>query len=139
MRLIRFFLCLALLMLASGAWAESAKTGCKLRQDGSDGVKICSVGVSAKCGTVQGGSEADERGEAKEDQDRARDALGRHEIRPLAEVFAAVAKVVPGEVVDVKLECKNRTWQYELKIVSKNRRRYDIYVNATTLEVTQDD
>ncbi len=80
-----------------------------------------------------------EGAEPSDDQDRAREALDRHEIKPLPEVFAAAALAQPGEVVGVKLECKARAWVYELRIIGKDRRRRDVYVNATTLDVTRDD
>ncbi len=69
------------------------------------------------------------------DHDRARAALERGEVRPVAEVLAAVAAQVPGDVVEVELEREHGRWAYELKIIAPDGRILEVLVDAATATV----
>ncbi len=75
------------------------------------------------------------------DHDRARDALARGEIRPIAEILASAAATVPGDVVEVELEREGGAWVYELKVLAEDGRRLEVLLDAATatvIEVEQD-
>ena len=69
------------------------------------------------------------------DQDRARAAVERGEIRPLGEVLAAARTVVPGEVIKLKLEREDGRWVYELKILTPQGRRRELEIDARSLAI----
>ncbi len=76
------------------------------------------------------------------DHNRARAALGRGEIRPLAEVLDMVTASIPGDVVEVELEREDGAWVYEFKIIATGGRRIEVVVDAATgvlLEHEEDD
>ena len=66
------------------------------------------------------------------DHDRARAALGRGEVRPLAEILETVTTAVPGDIVEVELERERGTWVYELKVIAPDGRRLEVMVDAAT-------
>ncbi|MCG6896772.1 MAG: PepSY domain-containing protein [Thiocapsa sp.] len=70
------------------------------------------------------------------DQDRARDALQRGEVRPIAEILQGVSAEVPGEVIEVELEREGHRdgphWVYELKVITASGRLLEILVDAAT-------
>jgi len=71
------------------------------------------------------------------DHDRARAALERGEVRPLAEVLAAVATQVPGEVIEVELEREHGHWVYELKVIARDGRVLEVLVDAATATIRE--
>jgi uncharacterized membrane protein YkoI len=64
------------------------------------------------------------------DLDAVRLAVGRGEIRPLADILAGVRDQLPGDVVGVEVEKKNGSWVYELRTVDGKGRLFDVYVDA---------
>ncbi|MGD2021176.1 MAG: PepSY domain-containing protein, partial [Thiohalocapsa sp.] len=64
------------------------------------------------------------------DHDRARAALERGEVLPLAEILASVTAQVPGDVVEVELEREHGAWVYELKVIAPNGRVLEVLVDA---------
>lgn len=76
---------------------------------------------------------------AEDDQDRARTALERGEVRPLGEVLAAARAAVPGDVVDVRLRRKKDRWRYELKVLTPAGKRREVEVDARTLAILDTD
>ncbi|MFD2111570.1 PepSY domain-containing protein [Thiorhodococcus fuscus] len=83
----------------------------------------------------------------KHDHERARHALRRGEVRPIAEILASVATQVPGEVVEVEFEHERKRdhgpqrWRYELKIIATDGRLLEVEVDAATgriLKVEED-
>lgn len=64
------------------------------------------------------------------DLDAVRLAVGRGEIRPLADILAGVRDRLPGDVVGVEVEKKNGSWVYELRTVDGKGRLFDVYVDA---------
>lgn len=73
------------------------------------------------------------------DQERAKAALERGEIRPLDEVLKAVRVAVPGDVVALELRRKEKRWQYKLKILTPAGKRRELRIDASTLEIVDDD
>jgi uncharacterized membrane protein YkoI len=71
------------------------------------------------------------------DHDAARRAVERGEIRPLAEILAAVRSQLPGDVVGVGIEQKNGRWLYEFRVVDRRGRLFEIYVDARTARIEQ--
>ncbi len=78
---------------------------------------------------------AEERGADQHDQDRARQALEHSEVRPIADVLAAVTTRVPGEVVGVELEREHGNWVYEIKVIASDGRLLEVMVEAATARV----
>ncbi len=69
------------------------------------------------------------------DHDAVRQAVERGEIRPLADILAAVRGQLPGEVVGVEVEHKNGHWLYELRVADRSGRLFDVYVDARTARI----
>lgn len=83
--------------------------------------------------TEAGGARADS------DQDKARAALQRGDVRPLDQVLAAVRTAVPGEVVAVELKRKKERWYYELKVLTTPGKRREVKIDAKTLVIFDQD
>ena len=67
--------------------------------------------------------------------DRARRAVDRGEILPMAQLLTRLKTQVPGEVVGVELEREHGTWVYEFKIVDAEGRLIEVYLDARTATV----
>lgn len=65
-----------------------------------------------------------------EDHDAARLAVARGEIRPLADILAAVREKLPGNIAGVEIERKSGRWLYEFRVVDGNGRLFEVYVDA---------
>ncbi|WP_058553448.1 PepSY domain-containing protein [Thiohalocapsa sp. ML1] len=84
----------------------------------------------------------DPAGTHEHDHDRARAALARGEVRPLAEILTVVHAAMPGDIVEVELEREHGRWVYELKVITPDGRRLEVLVDAATgtvLEHEEDD
>lgn len=81
---------------------------------------------------------ADHRAQRSGDaaHDHARLALERGEVRPLAEILARVAEIVPGEVIHVEFERQHQrehpVWMYEIKVLAADGRLREVEVDAAT-------
>ncbi|MFC3691778.1 PepSY domain-containing protein [Chenggangzhangella methanolivorans] len=73
------------------------------------------------------------------DQDRARRALERGEIRPLDQVLDAARKALPGDVVKVELDEDDGRWTYEIKILTPSGERREVEIDAKSLRVLEID
>lgn len=73
------------------------------------------------------------------DHDRARHALARGEVRPLAEILTMVMAHTPGEVIEVEFEPwgrrGERRWAYEFEIIAPDGRLQEVYVDAASGEI----
>jgi uncharacterized membrane protein YkoI len=80
---------------------------------------------------------ADEGGEhaSEEDHERARQALERREVLPLAEILAAVRPRIDGEIVGTEFEREDATWVYEIKYIDRAGRMIELYVDAKTAQI----
>ena len=76
---------------------------------------------------------------ADDDQDKARAALERGEIRPLAEVMAAARARVPGEIAKIELDRDDGRWVYEFKILTPDGARREVEIDASTLQILEVD
>jgi uncharacterized membrane protein YkoI len=70
-------------------------------------------------------------------QDEVRDALKLKQIRPLPEVLAVAERVMPGQMIGVKVLRLDGTLVYEFKIINERGRLREVYVDAATLEVVK--
>ncbi|GEO99713.1 PepSY domain-containing protein [Methylobacterium haplocladii] len=73
--------------------------------------------------------------QAKDDQEQARQAVERGEIRSLDEILAAARKAVPGDVVALELKRKDERWLYEIKILTAEGKRREVKVDASSLAI----
>ena len=85
---------------------------------------LCLVALSPGPASASGG-----------DQDRARLALERGEIRPLDEVLRAVRDKAPGDVVSLDLKRDDGRWLYKLRILGTDGRRRDVKIDASSLKL----
>jgi len=69
---------------------------------------------------------------ADDSSERAYDAVGRGEARPLAEILDQVGAELGGEVVGVEFEREDRGYVYELKVITRDGRLQEVYVDART-------
>jgi uncharacterized membrane protein YkoI len=78
----------------------------------------------------------------RRDHDRARAALERGEVLPLAQILGAVAAAVPGDVVELELEREDGAWVYEIKVIAPDGRLLEVLVDGASgrlLEQEEDD
>lgn len=71
----------------------------------------------------------------RRDQDAARQAVERGEIKPLADILATIRSRLPGDVVGVKIERKRSRWVYELRVAGAKGRLFEVYVDAQTADI----
>jgi uncharacterized membrane protein YkoI len=69
---------------------------------------------------------------ARSDQDQAREAVERHDIRPLGEILASLRERTPGEIVKVTLTREHDVWVYEFRLIDRNGRVRRIEVDAAS-------
>ena len=70
--------------------------------------------------------------EEETDSARARTALARGQIRPLAGILAAVEEHFEGRVIETELEYRHDTWIYEFKLLPPTGRIFKVRVDATS-------
>jgi len=73
------------------------------------------------------------------DHDRARQAVVRGEIKPLAEILTRLAKDLPGRVIGVDLEREGGRYVYELTVVSADGRVREVNVDARSAVILGED
>lgn len=76
---------------------------------------------------------------SKREQDCAREALVKGEIRPLTEVLKAVREKVPGDIIEIELDREDGIWVYEVKVLPPSGRRKKLEIDARTLEIRKID
>lgn len=74
-----------------------------------------------------------------DDQDRASEALERHEILPLAGILAKVKRTYGDNVVNIEYEEEQGRRVYEFEIVEHSGQVIEIHVDAATGKVIQGD
>jgi uncharacterized membrane protein YkoI len=67
---------------------------------------------------------------ADREQDEVHRAVQRGDIRPLAEILAAIREQLPGEIAGVEVERENGRWIYEFRVVDKHGRLFEVRVDA---------
>ncbi|MEG3619329.1 PepSY domain-containing protein [Magnetovibrio sp. PR-2] len=71
----------------------------------------------------------------KLDQERAREAVLKGEIEPLAKALKVVDKEFGGEVIEVELEDEYGGLIYEIKVLQKDGRVLEVELDAKTLKI----
>ena len=75
-----------------------------------------------------------------------RDAHGPGKVVPLADILAAVRRIVAGKVIDLELEADveddvpapaNRRWVYEIELLTDDDRLVELEFDATTGELLE--
>ena len=64
--------------------------------------------------------------------DRARRAVDRGEILPIAELLDRLETHIPGEVIGVEFGHEDGKWVYEFKVIDSSGRLLEVYVDART-------
>ncbi len=77
---------------------------------------------------------ADKRGDW---QDGLRRAVETGEARPLADIIGEVRGKLPGEIVGVKAEQRQARWIYEFRVVDRQGRLFEVYVDAKSADITR--
>lgn len=67
---------------------------------------------------------------ADKDHDRARAALERGEVLPLAEILERVQGQLAGEVIATEFDREDGRWVYELKLIEPGGRVVELEVDA---------
>ena len=76
------------------------------------------------------------RGNGDDDHDLARELYEHGEIKPLAQVLAAVTQQVPGDVVAVDLvQDQDDQWIYVVQVVTADGRRVVVNVDAANASI----
>ena len=83
--------------------------------------------LAARAASPQGGG-------APRDHDAVRRAVEAGEIRPLRKSNAIRGKL-PGEIAGVEIERKNGRWLYEFRVVDRQGRLFEVYVDARSGEI----
>jgi len=74
----------------------------------------------------------------RRDQDEARAAVERRDIRPLNQILAGLREKLPGEIVKVTLEREGGAWLYEFRLVDPQGRVREVSVDAATGAIVSD-
>lgn len=74
-----------------------------------------------------------------DDQDRAREALQKGEIRPLEEVLAVLQATRPGEVLKLELKREDGRWLYKFKVLVAHNQRREVEIDARSLQIVEDE
>jgi uncharacterized membrane protein YkoI len=78
----------------------------------------------------------DRRGHGERyDHDAVRAAVEGGEIKPLAQLLDQVKGKLPGEITGVEVERKHGLWVYEFRVIDKEGRLFDVYVDAQSGEI----
>jgi uncharacterized membrane protein YkoI len=88
---------------------------------------FAAIAMVAGAVVTGGAAHADDKGR---DQDMTRQAVERGEIKPLADIMAAIRGKLPGEVVGVEIEQKRGRWFYEFRVADAKGRLFEVYVDA---------
>jgi uncharacterized membrane protein YkoI len=84
-------------------------------------------------GPALAGDHGHGRGDDDDDHDLARELYEHGDIQPLAQVLAAVARRVPGDVVAIDLaESQDDRWIYVVQVVTADGRRIVVNVDAAS-------
>jgi uncharacterized membrane protein YkoI len=70
-------------------------------------------------------------------QDEARDAVRRDGIKPFSEIMAIALARVKGDFVKIELKRKKDRWEYKVRILSPQGRRWELKIDAVTGEILE--
>jgi uncharacterized membrane protein YkoI len=69
-------------------------------------------------------------GLADDDHERARAALERGELLPLAVLLERLAPVIDGDIIELELDREDRRWVYEISYIDGQGRLIELEVDA---------
>jgi uncharacterized membrane protein YkoI len=100
---------------------------------------VVAMVVAAPFAMARDDDRRDGRGRGRDDHrhEDVRGAVERGEIKPLVDVLQIVQPKLPGEIVGVEAENKTGVWLYEFRVLDKQGRLFEVYVDATTAEITK--
>ena len=94
---------------------------------------IVSPGTSAY---AKDGDKDDDRDEDDNDDIKsASSAVERGEVAPLSVIIKIALAHTPGQVIDVKLRHESSSYVYRIKILTRNGRKRELYIDARTQEI----
>jgi uncharacterized membrane protein YkoI len=70
-------------------------------------------------------------------QDEARDAVRRDGVKPFSEIMAIALKRVAGDFVKIELKRKHDRWEYKVRILAPEGRRYELKIDAVSGEILE--
>ena len=73
--------------------------------------------------------------EDEEDHERARQAVTDGKALPLGEILSRLQPQIGGEVIEIELEGKGARLVYEIKVLGRDGRLRELYVDAATAEI----
>jgi uncharacterized membrane protein YkoI len=71
------------------------------------------------------------------DYEQAREAVGRGQAIPLAQILDLVADKIDGEIVGIELEREGTALIYELKVIKQGGRLTVVYVDAASGKILE--
>ena len=103
------------------------------------GLSVVAAGLPAYHAAADPGEHhGDRRGHGDrhdDDHDAVRAAVERGEIKPLAQLLDQVKDKLPGDITGVEIERKHGLWLYEFRVIDKQGRLFDVYVDAQSGEI----
>ena len=106
---------------------------------GSDGGDGSSSGGNSSGGRSDSGSQGSKsdgkQGQPGSQRDGALAAQLKGRIAPIGEVESIAGKVIPGEIIDVRLYRKKDLYVYRVKIIQRSGSIYDVRIDAATRKV----
>ncbi len=73
--------------------------------------------------------------DADDDHGRARDAVRRGDVLPLAEILERLGDRLGGDVIEVEFEREDGRYVYEFEVVTFSGQVREVYVDARTAEI----
>ena len=70
-------------------------------------------------------------------QDEARDAVLRDGIKPFSEIMAIALARIKGDFVKIELKRKKDRWEYKVRILSPQGRRWELKIDAVSGEILE--
>ncbi|WP_269714655.1 PepSY domain-containing protein [Caulobacter sp. NIBR2454] len=71
------------------------------------------------------------------DHERARKAVARGEAMPLDAMLQHLARIAPGEVIEIEFERENGRWVYEFKVLQADGAIREVEMDAKTARVLE--
>lgn len=99
-------------------------------------VAILAYGLPAHADDDGHSGERDRESEREHgSHERVREAVERGDIKPLSDVLTIVGPRLPGEVVGVEVEHEKGEWIYEFRVLNRDGRIFEVYVDGATAEI----
>lgn len=97
------------------------------------------VVAAAGLGLLPALADGDRETAEEQDHDRARGAVERGDILPLATILEAIRPSIDGEIVGIELEREDGRWIYEIKVIDRRGRMLEIDADARTAKRLEDE